>query len=35
MSIEVINNRERDLVESRRSLKKVQIDVEGSMGPYY
>ena len=25
----------RDLVESRQFLRKVRIDVEGSMGPYY
>ena len=35
MSIAVISSSERDLVESRQSLEKVQIDVEGSMGPYY
>ena len=35
MSIAVISSSERDLVESRHSLKKVWIDVEGSMGPYY
>ena len=30
-----ISGSERDLVESRQSLEKVRIDVEGSMGPYY
>jgi len=35
MRIAVISSSERDLVESRQSLKKVRIDVEGSMGPYY
>ena len=32
MSIAVISSSERDLVESRHSLKKLRIDVEGSMG---
>ena len=35
MSIAVISGSESDLVESRQSLEKVRIDVEGSMGPYY
>ena len=35
MSIVEDSNSERDLVELRHSLKKVRIDVEGSMGPYY
>ena len=35
MSIAVISSSGRNLVESRQSLKKVRIDVEGSMGPYY
>ena len=29
------NSSRRDLVKSKQSLRKVQIDVEGSMGPYY
>ena len=35
MSIAEDSNSEIDLAESRQSLKKVRIDVEGSMGPYY
>ena len=35
MGIAEISGSERDLVESSQSLEKVQIDVEGSMGPYY
>ena len=35
MSIAVISGSDMDLVESRQSLEKVQIDVEGSMGLYY
>ena len=30
-----ISSDKRDLVESRQSLRKVRIDVEDSMGPYY
>jgi hypothetical protein len=32
---EISSSSRSDLVESRQFLKKVRIDVEGSMGPYY
>ena len=35
MRVAEISNSRSDLVESRRFLRKVRIDVEGSRGPYY
>ena len=35
MRVAEISSSRSDLVESRQFLKKVRIDVEGSMGPYY
>ena len=35
MRVAEISSSKSDLVESRQFLRKVRIDVEGSMGPYY
>ena len=35
MRVAEISSSRSDLVESRQFLRKVRIDVEGSMGPYY